>query len=72
MQKKYIYMFWNFYIYNKIFKRMQELPYLHRNCFSGAIIWGSVPPPEENILLLNNIDMYNYTAVGLLATRITL
>ena len=25
--------------------------------------WGSVPPPEENILMLNNIDMYNYIAV---------
>ena len=36
---------------------------LHRNFFSGTIIWGSVHLTEENILLLNNIDIYNYTAV---------
>ena len=43
---------------------MQGLQKLHRNYSSGAIISGSVHPTEENILLLNNIDMYNYTAVG--------
>ena len=43
---------------------MQELPKLHRNYSSKAIIWGSVHPTGENILLLNNIDMYNYTAVS--------
>ena len=31
--------------------------------YSEAIIWGSVHLTEENIFLLNNIDMYNYTAV---------
>ena len=43
---------------------MQELPKLHRNYSSGAIISGSVHPTETNILPLNNINMYNYTAVG--------
>ena len=38
-------------------------PKSHINYFSGAIIWGSVHPTEDNILLLNDIDMYNYTAV---------
>ena len=42
---------------------MQDLPKLHRNYFSGAMVWGSVHPAEENILLLNNIDMYNEAAV---------
>ena len=42
---------------------MQELPKLHRNYSSGAIIGGSVHPNKENILLLRNIDMYNYIAV---------
>ena len=42
---------------------MQELPNLHRNYSSGANIEGSVHPIEENILLLNNIGIYNYTAV---------
>ena len=42
---------------------MQELPNLHRNFSSGAFIRGSVHPTEENILLLNYIDMHNYTAV---------
>ena len=42
---------------------MQELQNLHRNYSSWAIIWGSVHPTEENILLLKNIDMYNYTAL---------
>ena len=46
-----------------MFPCMQELPKLHRNYSSGAIIWGIVHPTEESILLLNNIDMYNYTAV---------
>ena len=46
-----------------MFKRMQELPNLHMIYSSGAIIWGSVHPIEENVLLLNNIDIYNYTAV---------
>ena len=46
-----------------MFPCMQELPKLHRNNFFGAIIWWSVHPTEENILLLNNIDMYNYTTV---------
>ena len=44
---------------------MQQLPKLHWNYSYGAIIWGSVHPTEENIFLLNNIDMYNYTAVPL-------
>ena len=48
----------------KIFTCMQEVPNLHKNYSSGAIIWGSVHPIKENILLLNNIGMYNYTAVG--------
>ena len=56
-------MFLNFFISEKMFLCMQELPKLHRNYSSGAIIWGSVHPTEENILLLNNIDMYNYIAV---------
>ena len=43
----------------KLFKCMQEVPNLHRNYSSGAIIWGSVHPTTENILLLKNIDMYN-------------
>ena len=47
----------------KIFTCMQEVPNLHKNYSSGAIIWGSVHPIEEIILLLNNIGMYNYTAV---------
>ena len=42
---------------------MQELPILHTNYSSGAIIWESVHPIEENIMLLNNTGMYNYTAV---------
>ena len=37
-------------------KFAQEFP-------SGAIIWEYVQPTEENVLLLNNIDMYNYTIV---------
>ena len=45
---------------------MQELPNLHRNYSSGAIIEGSVHPTTENILLLKNIDMDNYTAVHLI------
>ena len=48
---------------------MQELPKLQRNYSSGAIIWGSVHPTEENILLLKNIDMYNYTAVNCLRAK---
>ena len=35
---------------------------LHKNNSSVTIIWGSVHPIEEIILLLNNIGMYNYTA----------
>ena len=46
----------------KIFTCMQEVPNLHKNYSSGAIIWGSVNTIEEIILLLNNISMYNYTA----------
>ena len=46
-----------------MFLGMQEVPHLHKNYSSGAIIWGPVHPIEGNILLLNNIDMYNYTAV---------
>ena len=42
---------------------MQDLPKLHRNYSSGAIIWGSLHPTEENILLLRNIDIYNHTPV---------
>ena len=42
---------------------MQELQNLHRNCSSEAIIREFVHPTEENNLLLNNIDMHNYTAV---------
>ena len=51
------------FISEKLFKCTQELPKFDRNYSSGAIIRGSVHPTEENILLLNNIDMYNYTAV---------
>ena len=47
----------------KLFNCMQELQNLQRNYSSGAIIWGSVHPIEEISLLLNNIGMYNYTAV---------
>ena len=39
----------------KIFTCMQEVPNLNKNYSSGAIIWGSVHPIEEIILLLNNI-----------------
>ena len=42
---------------------MQELIKLYRIYSSEGIIWGSVHPTEENILLLKNNDMYNYTAV---------
>ena len=42
---------------------MQEHLKLHRSYSSGATIWGSVHPTEENIFLLKNVDMYNYTAV---------
>ena len=44
---------------------MQDLPKVHRNFFSRAIIWGSLHSTEENILLLRNIDIYNYTPVAL-------
>ena len=44
----------------KIFTCMQEVLNLHKSYFSGAIIWGSVHPIEEIILLLNNIGMHNY------------
>jgi hypothetical protein len=47
----------------KIFTFMQEVPNVHKSYSSGAIIWRSVHPIEEIILLLNNIGMYNYTAV---------
>ena len=43
---------------------MQELQNLHRNYSSGDIILGSVHPTGDNILLLKNFDMYNYTAVA--------
>ena len=46
-----------------MFLGMQEVPHLHKNYSSGAIIWGSFHPIEGNILLLNIIGMYNYTAV---------
>ena len=52
-------MFFKFYIQKKMFPCLQELQKLHRNYSSVAIIWGYVPPTEENILLLNNIDMSN-------------
>ena len=42
---------------------MPELPKLHKNYSSGAIIWGSDHPTEEKILLLKNNAMYNYTPV---------
>ena len=58
-KKKKKKMFLNFQFQKKLFKCMQELPKLHRNYSSGAMVWGSVHPTEENILLLNNIDMYN-------------
>ena len=48
-----------FLISDKNVKCMQELPKLHRKYSSGAMVWGSVHSAEENILLLNNIDMYN-------------
>ena len=43
---------------------MQDLQKLHKNFSSGAIIWGSLHPTEENILLLRNINIYNHTPVG--------
>ena len=49
----------NFSFQKKMLKSMQDLPKLHRNYSSGAMVWGSVNPAEENILLLNNIDIYN-------------
>ena len=49
----------------KILTYMQEVPNLQKNYSSGAFIWGSVHPIQEIILLLNNIGMYNYTAVRL-------
>ena len=52
-----------------MFPYKQELPKLHRNFSSGAIIWGSVHPTEENILLLNNNGIYNYTAVYPIPTK---
>ena len=52
-----------FLIQKKIFKCMQDLPKLHRNYSSGAIIWGSLHPTEENILLLRHTDIYNDTPV---------
>ena len=48
---------------------MQDFQNLHKNNSSGAIIWGSVHPTTENILLLRNIDMYNYTAVNIWLTK---
>ena len=48
----------NFLFQKKIFKCMQDLPKLHKNYSSGAIIKGSFHPTEENILLLRNIDIY--------------
>ena len=36
---------------------------MHRNYSSGAIIWGSLHPTEENILLLGHTDIYNHTPV---------
>ena len=42
---------------------MQDLPKLHMNYSSGAVIWGSLHPTEENIFLLENFDIYNYTPV---------
>ena len=42
---------------------MQDLPKLHRNYSSGAIIWGSFHPTEENILLLRHNNIYNHTPV---------
>ena len=50
---------------------MQELPKLHRNYSSEAIIWVLDHPTEENILLLKNITMYNYTPVLLGITEVT-
>ena len=38
-------------------------PKFAQELFFWTIIWGSVHPTEETILLLNNIDMYNYTVV---------
>ena len=35
-------------------------PKMAQDFFSGAIIWVSVNPTEENILLLNNIDINNW------------
>ena len=50
-----------------MFLGVQEVPHLHKNYSSGAIIWESVHPVEGNILLSNNIGMYNYTAVVIVA-----
>ena len=52
-----------FLFQKKIFKCMQDLPKMHRNYSSGAIIWGSLHPTEENILLLGHTDIYNHTPV---------
>ena len=46
------------------FLRIHKLQQSHKNYFSGAIIGGSVNPTEENILLLDNIDLSNNTAVS--------
>ena len=43
-----------------MYKCIQDLPNLHRNYVSGAIIWGFVHPTKENILLLL---LHNYTPV---------
>ena len=48
-------------ISEKLFVCMHKLPKLHRNYSSGASIWVSVHPSEENILLLDNIDPSNNT-----------
>ena len=61
LQKKNNVFFFSFK--KKIFPCMQELPKLHRNYSSRAIIWGSLHQTEENILLLRHTDIYNHTPV---------
>ena len=48
---------------------MQELPKLHRNYYSGAMVWRSVHPAEKNILLLNNIDNVQLNSSAVIMER---
>ena len=50
-------------ISDKLLKFVYRLTKAHKSYSSGPYDWGSVYPIEENILLLNNIDLSNDTAV---------